>query len=444
MRRRKPMRKLLRLAKREYLASVKTKGFIIMLVLMPVLMGGSGVAMYLLRNQVDTTDKKVAVLDRSGVIAEVLLTAAEQRNDAAVFDKESGKKIQPAYIFEIVQPDDMNTEPQKLDLSNRINEGELHAFLDVGPNVLNLEGEKDTFLIAYHAKNAAMDNVRTWLNNMINNHLRLTRMRDAGVDDSQADEILTWIQVEAMGLVSVDEATGEIQAARKTSEAEALLVPMILFFLMFMMVMMGAMPLLQTTMEEKTQRIAEVLLGSLTPFEFMGGKVLGGLGVALTGTLFYLSGGILLVSKMGMADFIPFHIIPWFLIFLIFEIVMVGSMLAALGSACNDPKDAQNLTFPAMIPVMFPMFVFMPILQEPTSGFATLMSLFPMFTPMLMLLRKAAPVDIPGWQPWVGLVGVMLFTVISVWMGGRIFRVGILMQGGAPKIGKIFRWAFRG
>ncbi|MCJ7582666.1 MAG: ABC transporter permease [Candidatus Aminicenantes bacterium] len=438
------MRKLLRLAKREYLASVKTKGFIIMLVLMPVLMGGSGVAMYLLRNQVDTTDKKVAVLDRSGVIANVLLAAAKERNDTAVFDKESGKKIQPAYIFEIVSPDNTNPEGQKLELSNRIDDGDLHAFLDIGPNVLNLKGEKDTFLMTYHAKNAAMDNIRTWLNNTINNHLRLTRMKDAGLDDSQADEILTWIQVEAMGLVSVDEATGEIQAARKASEAEALLVPMILFFLMFMMVMMGAMPLLQSTMEEKTQRIAEVLLGSLTPFEFMGGKVLGGLGVSLTGTLFYLSGGILLVSKMGMADFIPFHIIPWFLIFLIFEIIMVGSMLAALGSACNDPKDAQNLTYPAMIPVMFPMFVFMPILQEPTSGFATWMSLFPPFTPMLMLLRKAAPVDIPTWQPWVGLAGVLLFTVLAVWVGGRIFRVGILMQGGAPKIGKIFHWAFRG
>jgi len=438
------MRKLLRLAKREYLASVKTKGFIIMLVLMPVLMGGSGIAMYLLRNQIDTTDKKVAVLDRSGVIADDLLTTAKKRNDAAVFDKESGKKIQPAYIFEIIKPDDMSTEAQKLELSNRINDGELHAFLDIGPNVLNLEGDEDTFLMAYHAKNAAMDNIRTWLNNTINNYLRKTRMRDAGVDDSQADEILTWIQVEAMGLVSVDEETGEIQSARKTSEAEAILVPVILFFLMFMMVMMGAMPLLQSTMEEKTQRIAEVLLGSLTPFEFMGGKVLGGLGVALTGTLFYLCGGIFFVSKMGLADFIPFHIIPWFLIFLVFEIIMVGSMLAALGSACNDPKDAQNLTFPAMIPVMFPMFIFMPILQEPTSGFATWMSLFPMFTPMLMLLRKAAPVDIPMWQPWVGLVGVLLFTVLSVWMGGRIFRVGILMQGGAPKIGKIIRWAFRG
>ncbi len=439
------MRKLLRLAKREYLASVKTKGFIIMLVLMPVLMGGSGIAMLLLQDQVDTTDKKVAVLDRSGVISNVLLTAAKGRNDSdIVFDKESGKKIQPAYIFEIMQPDNVNPEAQKLNLSNRINDGDLHAFLDIGPNVLDLEGNEETVRMAYHAENAAMDNVRNWLNSTINNYLRLRRMEDAGVDNSQANEILTWIQVEAMGLVSMDEGTGEIQAARKTSEAEALLVPMILFFLMFMMVMMGAMPLLQSTMEEKTQRIAEVLLGSLTPFEFMGGKVLGGLGVALTGTLFYLSGGILLVSKLGLADFIPFDIIPWFLIFLILEIVMVGSMLAAIGSACNDPKDAQNLTFPAMIPVMFPMFVFMPILQEPTSGFATWMSLFPMFTPMLMLLRKASPVGIAMWQPWAGLIGVMLFTVLAVWMGGRIFRVGILMQGGAPKIGKIIRWAFRG
>jgi ABC-2 type transport system permease protein len=213
---------------------------------------------------------------------------------------------------------------------------------------------------------------------------------------------------------------------------------------MFMMVMMGAMPLLQTTMEEKTQRIAEVLLGSLTPFQFMGGKVLGGLGVALTGTLFYICGGLFFVSKMGLAESIPYDVIPWFLIFLIFEIIMVGSMLAALGSACNDPKDAQNLTFPAMIPIMFPMFIFMPILQEPTSAFATWMSFIPTFTPMLMLLRMAAPVNIPLWQPWVGLFGVTIFTIFSVWLGGRIFRMGILMQGGAPKISKIIRWAFRG
>lgn len=415
-----------------------------MLVLMPVLMGGSGIAMYLLRGQVDTTDKQVTVLDRSGIVADMLLKAVEERNKSAVYDKKTRKKIQPAYIIDISKPDEKDPQAQRLRLSDRIRLGELHAFLEIGPNVRHPEGEQSTFSIKYHAKNAAVDNIRNWLNNTINPYLRKVRIKDAGVDESKADEIMAWLQVEAMGLVSVDEETGEIKEAKRTSEAEAFLVPVILFFLMFMLVMMGAMPLLQTTMEEKTQRIAEVLLGCLKPHEFMAGKVIGGLAVSLTVAFIYIIGGIFFLGKIGLKDFIPFYIIPWFFIFLVLEIVMLGSLLAALGSACNDPKDAQNLTFPAMIPVFFPMFIFMPILQEPTSSFATWLSLFPPFTPMLMLIRKAAPVGIPAWQPWVGLVGVVLFTAFVVWVGGRIFRIGILMQGGAPKLSNMIKWAIRG
>jgi ABC-2 type transport system permease protein len=213
---------------------------------------------------------------------------------------------------------------------------------------------------------------------------------------------------------------------------------------MFLLVMMGAMPLLNSVMEEKSQRIAEVLLGSLKPFEFMAGKVLGGVAVSLTGAAFYLFGGSLFLSRMGLGEFIPYSLIPWFLVFLLFELIMLGSMLAALGSACNDAKDAQNLTFPAMFPVFLPMFLLMPILQEPTSSFATTLSLIPPFTPMIMLLRKSSPIGIPVWQPWVGLVGVLLFTVFCVWAGGRIFRVAILIQGTPPKLSKIIRWAVRG
>ena len=438
------MRKILRFVKREYLAAVKTKGFIIMLLLMPVLMGGSGIAMYLLRGQVDTSDKRVAIVDRSGFVADIVLKAAEERNAAAVFDKETGKKVQPAYVFEVIEPNDSDPRAQRLALSDRIREGDLHAFLEVGLNVLHPTGDPSTFRIKYHGKNAAIDNIRNWLNNTINPYLRKTRLSEAGVDESKADEIMAWLQVEAMGLATVDEETGEIKEARKTGEAEAILVPVVLFFLMFMLVMMGAMPLLQSTMEEKTQRIAEVLLGSLQPHQFMAGKVFGGLLVSLTGASVYVLGGVFFMRKLGLTDFIPFHMIPWFFTFLILEIVMVGSILAALGSVCNDPKDAQNLTFPAMFPVFFPMFVFMPILQEPTSTFATWLSMFPLFTPMLMLIRKAAPGGIPAWQPWVGLVEVVLFTAFIVWVGGRIFRVGILMQGGAPKLSSMIKWAFRG
>ena len=438
------MRRTLRFVKREYLAAVKTKGFIIMLVLMPVIMGGSAIAMYLLRGQVDTTDKRVAVLDRSGIVTDMLLKAVEERNKAAVYDKETGKKVQPAYILEAIEPDETDSQAQRLQLSERIRSGELHAFLEIGPNVLYPKAEPNTFRIKYHARNAPMDNVRNWLNNTINPYLRRVRLTDAGVDESKANEIMTWLQVEPMGLLSVDEETGEIQEARRTSEEEAIFVPVIVFFLMFMMIMMGAMPLLQSTFEEKTQRIAEVLLGSLKPHEFMAGKVLGGLAVSLTGASVYVIGGVFFLGRLGLKDIIPYHVIPWFFIFLVLEIVMVGSWLAALGSTCNDPKDAQNLTFPAMFPVFFPMFVFMPVTMEPTSGFATWMSLFPPFTPMLMLIRKAAPAGIPAWQPWVGLVGVLLFTMFTVWAGGRIFRVGILMQGGAPKLSNMIKWAIRG
>ena len=118
--------------------------------------------------------------------------------------------------------------------------------------------------------------------------------------------------------------------------------------------------------------------------------------------------------------------------------------LAALGSVCNDAKDAQNLTFPAILPAIVPMFLLMPILMSPNSAFATGISLFPPFTPMLMILRLSTQVGIPAWQPWAGLAAVLALTIFTIWVGGRIFRVAILMQGQPVKLGNFIRWALRG
>ena len=121
-----------------------------------------------------------------------------------------------------------------------------------------------------------------------------------------------------------------------------------------------------------------------------------------------------------------------------------GSIFASLGAACNDPKDAQSLVMPAMIPIMIPMFVLFPVIREPEGPLATVGSLIPIFTPMLMLLRQATPVGVPAWQPWAGLALVLAFTVFAVWAGGRIFRVAILMQGTPPKFSNIIRWIVQG
>lgn len=438
------MSKIFRLVKREYIASVKTKGFIIGLILAPIFMGGGLIAFALLKDRVDTTDKKVAIVDRSGVVAEALVEAAETRNNTEIRDQKTGKKVKPAYLLEIVEPNEEEPEVQKLELSNRIRDGELHAFVEIGSDVVHPEADRETPRIAYHAKNAAMDDLRRWLGWPINNHLRKLRLADAGVDESAVKDLFFWVNVDGLGLVSVDEETGDIKDAERANEAKAIVVPIIMMMLMFLMVMMSVPGMLHSVVEEKTQRIAEVLLGSIKPFEFMMAKVLGGIAISLTSSSVYMIGGILVVSHMELGEYIPYHILPWFFVYMLLAIVMLGAMSAALGSTCSESKDAQSLTFPAIMPAMIPMFIYFFVVKEPLSSFATWMSLFPTFTPFLMLIRQTTPAGIPIWQPCVGLLGVLSFTILSVWAGGRIFRVAILMQGTPPKLTNIIRWAIRG
>jgi ABC-2 type transport system permease protein len=145
-----------------------------------------------------------------------------------------------------------------------------------------------------------------------------------------------------------------------------------------------------------------------------------------------------------LGEYIPYHLIPWFLAYMLLAIVLFGSLNSALGSACNDQKDAQQLSFPAMLPAMIPMFVLLPVIQEPLGTLATAMSLIPIWTPMVMIIRLGTPVEVPAWQPWAGLAGMILFTAFAVWAGGRIFRIGILMQGRPPRLADLVRWAIRG
>jgi ABC-2 type transport system permease protein len=437
------LRKVLRIARREYIAAVHTKGFIIGLVIAPIIMGGGFIALAIFKDRVDTNDKVIALIDHSGVVAEAVVEAAEVHNEEYLFD-ESGKQIRPAYRIEILEPDLEAAGAQKVDLSDRVRHGDIHAFVEVGPEVLHPGEDPVASMIAYHAENAALDDVRRWVEQPINGRLRDLRLEEAGVDVSSMGDLFSWIRAEPMGLLSQDEASGDIRDAKRSSEARAFGVPFFIVMIMFLITMMGAVPLLQAVMEEKNQRIAEVMLGSVKPFEFMMGKVLGGVGVSMTASVVYVAGGIYAFRHFGLGEGIPYSLVAWFFVYMLLNIVMLGSILAALGSTCNDAKEAQSVTMPAMAPLMVPMFVIVPIATQPVSGFATVLSLIPIFTPIVMTLRVSTTATIPAWQPWVGLVGVMAFALLAVWIGGRIFRVGILMQGKPPHLPSMIRWVLRG
>ncbi len=123
---------------------------------------------------------------------------------------------------------------------------------------------------------------------------------------------------------------------------------------------------------------------------------------------------------------------------------MFGSIYAAVGAACTDMKEAQAMLTPVTIITMLPLFVWLNVVREPTSMFSTLASFFPPATPMLMIARLAVPPGISLWQPLVGVVVVLAATVACVYISGRIFRVGILLQGKAPRVGELLRWVIRG
>ena len=408
------MHKIWTLFKREYRAAVRTKSFIISLILVPIMMGGGFAAMIIMEKNKDTDDKHFVVIDHSGLLAGPLTDALETRNKEEIFHSHTGEQIDAAFVVEFMEADLQDPQSQSLALSTRVESQELHAFIEIGPDIMNPAGEDSEAYIKYYSQHSFNDDLRYWFQNVVNNRVQNMRAAELNLDEAQARNLMWWIQVEGMGLFSVDEKTGEQQDAEKTNELQTFLVPYILLLLMFMLVMMSAIPQLTNVMEEKSEKIAEVLLGTITPFQFMMGKVLGGIGVSLTTAAIYVGAGVGTLQYMGMESLIPMDVLPWFFIFTILNILMVGSGMAALGATCNDNKDAQSLTFPGILPAILPMFVMAPIIADPTGPLATTMSLLPPFTPMLMVLRLATSVTIPVWEPIVGLIGVIIFTIFTV------------------------------
>lgn len=438
------MNKIWILFKREYRTAVRTKSFIITLIIFPILMGGSFVVMMLMDDKKDVTDKHFAVIDQTGMLQEVLNNANEHRTKNDVNDPETGEQVRPIYYLDFISPDHDNSFEQRLEISKRIRSKDFHAMVEIGKDIMRPGQDTEDDYIRYYSEQGFMDDNRHWFSNVVNNHSRDKRIEALNLDPALTDGLFIWRNAEAMGLVEVDRNTGEQQEAKELNPLESIGIPYIIMMLMFMMTMMSAIPLLTAVMEEKNEKIAEVLLGTVTPFEFMMGKVLGGLGVSLTTVTIYIVGGMLLASNAGYASLIPPDLIIWFFIYIIFFVVMVGTGMAALGATCNDNKDAQNIQFPAMLPIILPLFLIMPIIQNPTGSLATTLSFIPPFTPTIMMVRMATPVSIPLWQPILGLALVILYTLFTVWIGSRIFRTAILTQGQKPSAKNLLRYAFKG
>jgi ABC-2 type transport system permease protein len=472
------MRKVLVIAVREYLAAVRTKSFLISLIILPVMVGGSIVVQLLVKDQVDVRDKRFAIVDRTprGELFAQLAEAVERRNQQAIFDPQTHKQIQPAFTFERVDPRAGTSEAiqqQRYELSERVRHGDLFGFLEIGAEVLQ-PGPGNAALstlaaappadpealremlanvpagivsgrtVRYQSNSPTYDAFPRWVERVLNEEIQKRRCADAGLPREKLQDLLQPVPLLPKGLSKRNHATGEIEDGAAENRLVSFLAPTVLMLLMFMMVVVGATPLMQGVVEEKMQRIAEVLLGSVQPFGLMLGKLIGTVGVSLTLAGVYLGAGYWAAHRYGFADYLSAEVLVWFVIFQMLAVLMYGSLFIAVGAACTDLRETQSMLWPVMLLATLPMFVLGQVIREPSSPFVTVVSLIPFATPTLMIARQAIPPGVPLWQPLLGVVLVLVTTLACVWAAGRIFRVGILMQGKGAKPGDLVKWVLRG
>ena len=439
------MRKALIIASRDYHAAVRTKAFVASLIVMPLMMSGSILVQALLQNVKDLSDQHLVVIDRTGGELFKELDAAAKAHNKTVTDPATGKQVAQRYL---VFRDDEYSRPRvnpaqhRLNLSDRVRRGEFNAFLDIDARVFDPAHHATG--VTFFSQRLTDTVLRDWAVRVIDDAVRARRYQDANIPAERVKVLSRPVLVDSRGLSRIESGTGRIIEGKTEDRLAGLLVPLALVMLMFMVVMIGASPLLQSVVEEKSLRIAEVLLGSVRPFELMLGKLLGTVGVSLTLSAVYLGGAYWAAVRFGWTSKVPLSLLGVFVVYQILAVLMYGSVFIAIGAACTDLRETQTLLMPVVFIMVTPIFFVSHVAEQPNGAVATGLSLVPFATPILMVMRQGVPPGIPIWQSILGMLFVIASTLACVWAAGRIFRVGLLMQGKGARLTDMLRWIVRG
>jgi ABC-2 type transport system permease protein len=419
------MGKSFAIAAREYNAAVKTKAFVISVVLLPIMLSATFVLRHLTEHLPDSGDKRYVFIDHASdpALFDSLNAAVDKRNKDGAG---------PPWLLERVEQADPAAK-QRYDLSEQIRRGTLAGFIEVN-------GKE----IVYHSNTPAYFEFRDFAGRQINEILRRNRLTAAGFPAAKVEPLLTPLPVKDGGLAKLDAATGAVVNDKAPSAVAAIIVPFALVMLMFLVIVVGAIPMMQGVIEEKQQRIAEVLLASVQPFQLMAGKLIGMTAISMTLIAIYGLGGLWIAGKatFDVSSYVTPSVMAWFLLFQILAVLMFGSMYIAVGASCTDMKEAQALLLPLNLLIMLPLMLLADVIQHPTGPLARWASFFPTAAPMLTIARIAASPAIPFWEKLGPAVITFATTLLFVWAAGRIFRAGLM--AGKASLGSMLAWVIRG
>lgn len=448
--------KTLQVARREFSATVMTKGFLIGLLVMPALIGVLIVVMPLLiKQQSHSVEGTVAIHDPTG---QVLERARGQLSPQALAQRRVDMQrrldaVIPGAVRGLVGGHDgamqaameqaLGTVP-KLTL-DPLDDAEA---VEAAKDALRGDGAALAVVVVRPDAVAAGEDglgaydlyVRKKLDDRVIDELRdalAVSIVDArlAARDLDAGEIRQLVRVPRVAPRTIDE-----HGEKASNEIVSQLLPMAFMGLILIAALTGGQQLMTSTIEEKSSRVVEVLLSATSSTELMAGKILGQMGVASLMLALYAGIGILAMASFAIAGLLDPWLLFYLVVFFLIAFVVLAALMAAIGAAVNELREAQTLLTPVMLVVMLPMMLWMPISRDPNSTFATVLSLMPPINPFVMMLRLSSSVPPPAWQVWLSIGIGAASAVAAVWLAGKVFRIGLLMHGKPPDFMTLVRW----
>jgi ABC-2 type transport system permease protein len=447
--------RILAVCGREYSATVRTKTFVAAVLLLPMVVLGSLLMPLFAELLASGSVKRVAIIDETGVMFERLearfnaeRAAATARGSSLLPAPETASATRrleglfdqgpPPLQLERIQPTEPR-EQQLLTLSDAVRREDLLAFAVIEQGAI--DEPREAFL-RYYTNSPTYGAAKRWLLTALQDELSRLRLEKAGVDAKLALDAPGNLRASSEALFE-QQATGVVQLAEPDA-ARDIGIPLGLCILMFISVLMSASPLMQGVLEEKMNRIAEVLVSSVSPTQLMLGKLLSALFVSYSMLFIYLATLSILAGQFDVAPLLTPRALITVLVAQGVAVLTYGSVFLAVGSACNDLKESQALMMPVMGVITAPLLLLQLVLADPNGPFATIASLLPFFSPVLLMLRTLVPPGPDAWEVVVGVFVSLVTAAMSIAVATRIFRVGMLAQGGIPSYRKLLGWVLRG
>jgi ABC-type Na+ efflux pump permease subunit len=418
------MRRIGTVAWREFRHTALTKAFIIGAVVLPLVMFAViPLVPMLTKSTPKPLTGRVVVIDPQGGVAAAFETALLSK-EAAPRDREDpfGGTVDVQVKVERIADAGRETELRK-----EVGDGALAALVVVARDD---KGEKAEVLVP----SASSPKHTRRLESAAREAVVRARVAGAGENYDRLRELMRSERVDTSRI------SPKGDAARESTELR-MLVPAGFMFLLWIAVFTSANYLLTSTIEEKSNRVMEVLLSAVSPMELLCGKLVGQ--AAVSTVMLAMYGGVALsgLGAVAMLDVVPPSHIVWLVVWFPIAYFMVAAIMASIGSAVSDLREAQSLVGPAMFVLMVPLMLWWPIVENPNGALAVAFSFIPPASPFVNVLRlTAANEPVPLLQSILAVLVGIASVAALLWAGARIFRVGVLMQGKTPTPRELLRW----